>query len=274
MAKKSRQARTPSFEERAEDFGEEVSRIGERFGREAEIHGKRFEKKAHSTLGFIWPLISSILGIIVFVIAIWLLGFVAEKTGIGLLPGIRQFLLANLGLFFTLFIVFGYAEYFSKEYRKAYRPLSPIVKALGAAVVVWIVASIIIISGASIELPFIQDIAVYALGKLFWIFAFFAIVGYLVLLVSKQSGKKEMEEVFMAREKSTTSTAPIKRLYRSGKDKILGGVCGGIAEYLRVDPTLIRLLWVVGTLISMGAGILAYIIAWIIIPRNPKHNWN
>jgi len=63
-----------------------------------------------------------------------------------------------------------------------------------------------------------------------------------------------------------------KRLYRSGKDKILGGVCGGIGEYFKIDPVIVRLAWVVLTLIY-GAGLLAYIIAWIIIPRNPKHKW-
>ncbi len=57
----------------------------------------------------------------------------------------------------------------------------------------------------------------------------------------------------------------IKRLYRSRKDRMLGGVCGGIGEYLKVDPTVIRLIWVLFAL--SGAGILAYIIAWIIIPE-------
>ncbi len=62
----------------------------------------------------------------------------------------------------------------------------------------------------------------------------------------------------------------IPRLYRSEKEKILGGVCGGIAEYLKVDPVLIRLLWVAAVLFG-GTGILLYIIAWIIIPKNPNH---
>lgn len=63
-----------------------------------------------------------------------------------------------------------------------------------------------------------------------------------------------------------------KRLYRSGKEKILGGVCGGIAEYFNVDPTLVRLLWVF-FILAFGTGLLAYIIAWIIIPRNPNYKW-
>ena len=58
----------------------------------------------------------------------------------------------------------------------------------------------------------------------------------------------------------------VRRLYRSKKDKIIGGVCGGIAEYLNIDPVIIRILWIVGILM-WGAGILAYLIAWIIIPK-------
>ncbi|MFR3729518.1 PspC domain-containing protein [Lacrimispora sp.] len=56
-----------------------------------------------------------------------------------------------------------------------------------------------------------------------------------------------------------------KRLYRSETDKMLCGVCGGIAEYFNVDATIIRLLWVLLT--CSGPGILAYIIAAVIIPR-------
>ena len=59
----------------------------------------------------------------------------------------------------------------------------------------------------------------------------------------------------------------MKRLYRSRKDRMLGGVCAGLGEHLDVDPTVIRLVWVVLTAISMGMGILVYILAWIIIPE-------
>lgn len=65
-----------------------------------------------------------------------------------------------------------------------------------------------------------------------------------------------------------TKRSEVKKLYRaSKKDSMIAGVCAGIAEYLKVDPTLIRLLWVLITLISFGAGVLAYLISWIIIPR-------
>ena len=57
-----------------------------------------------------------------------------------------------------------------------------------------------------------------------------------------------------------------KKLYLSERDKKIAGVCGGIAEYLNVDSTLIRLLWVLAAFI-FGGGVLAYIIAWLIIPK-------
>lgn len=59
-----------------------------------------------------------------------------------------------------------------------------------------------------------------------------------------------------------------KRLYRSRENKVISGVCGGIADYFEVDPTFIRLLWAVSVLFA-GTGIIAYILCIIIIPEEP-----
>lgn len=56
-----------------------------------------------------------------------------------------------------------------------------------------------------------------------------------------------------------------KKLYKSTSNKMISGVCGGIAEYINLDPTIVRLLWVVFCFMG-GAGLLAYIIAAIIMP--------
>lgn len=63
----------------------------------------------------------------------------------------------------------------------------------------------------------------------------------------------------------------MKRLTRSQTDKVIGGVLGGFAEYINVDPTVVRLGYVLITLFSCFAGILFYIIAWIIIPVKVSH---
>ena len=59
-----------------------------------------------------------------------------------------------------------------------------------------------------------------------------------------------------------------KRLYRaSKKDSMIGGVCFGIADYFDIDPTLVRLFWVLMTIFSFGVGFFGYLIMWIITPR-------
>lgn len=60
-----------------------------------------------------------------------------------------------------------------------------------------------------------------------------------------------------------------KRLYRSRKDRQLAGVCGGVAGYLGVDPTLVRLLWVIFA-IAGGPGVLLYLIMAAIVPEEPE----
>ncbi len=59
-----------------------------------------------------------------------------------------------------------------------------------------------------------------------------------------------------------------KKLYRSRKDSILGGVCGGLAEYFNLDTSLMRIIWAIA-MFAGGIGFLPYIIAWIVIPEEP-----
>jgi phage shock protein C len=60
-----------------------------------------------------------------------------------------------------------------------------------------------------------------------------------------------------------------KRLFRSHKERMLAGVCGGIAEHFDMDPTVIRVLWVLVTVFTgFVPGIIAYIACWVIIPEH------
>jgi phage shock protein PspC (stress-responsive transcriptional regulator) len=60
-----------------------------------------------------------------------------------------------------------------------------------------------------------------------------------------------------------------KRLYRSRRDKMISGVCGGLGEYFKIDPVLIRLIFVILAFIN-AIGIIAYILLWIIVPPEGK----
>ena len=59
-----------------------------------------------------------------------------------------------------------------------------------------------------------------------------------------------------------------KQLYRSRTSRKIAGVCGGLGEYMNLDPTVVRLIWVL-LFFFAGVGILAYLIAALIIPENP-----
>ncbi len=63
-----------------------------------------------------------------------------------------------------------------------------------------------------------------------------------------------------------TAGAP-RRLTRSTDDKMLGGVCAGIADYTGIDVTLIRVLTVLGVVFGLGSVAVAYLVAWLLIPK-------
>jgi len=95
----------------------------------------------------------------------------------------------------------------------------------------------------------------------------------------KDIGKK-VEKV--VKEGSATSTETgykaesqeYKRLYRSGRNRILGGVCAGVAEYFKLDPTFIRIIWLIIIFFPPGLGIILYVLFWIFVPRNPNEQWS
>ncbi len=64
-----------------------------------------------------------------------------------------------------------------------------------------------------------------------------------------------------------------KRLTRSTSDKWLGGVCGGIAAYFGWDATLVRLIALVAVLVTLPVSVVAYIVAWVIMPQEPPAPW-
>jgi phage shock protein C len=62
-----------------------------------------------------------------------------------------------------------------------------------------------------------------------------------------------------------------KKLYRNRTDKMIAGVCGGLGKYLGIDPTLIRLAFVLLLLFGIGSGLLVYLVMLLIIPEEPQN---
>ncbi|MBU1945834.1 MAG: PspC domain-containing protein [Nanoarchaeota archaeon] len=100
-------------------------------------------------------------------------------------------------------------------------------------------------------------------NKLIWLLVilFFNFLGALLYFILVKSNKNYRGfEIKMKTNKKT------KKLYRSKNNRVIAGICGGIGEYFDIDPTIIRLLWVLFTFMG-GSGIIAYIICWIVIPE-------
>ena len=85
------------------------------------------------------------------------------------------------------------------------------------------------------------------------------IIGAVLLFNKSKMSKPEGEE-----------GKPEKKLYRSRSQKMLSGVCGGLSEYFDIDVSLVRVLWVIGTLLSIGLGVLAYIVMLIVFQEDPE----
>jgi phage shock protein C len=91
-------------------------------------------------------------------------------------------------------------------------------------------------------------------------------IGILLLFQSKKEPKTtEIKE-------NIDNEIDQKKIYRSRHDKMLAGICGGLGKYFDIDPSFIRIGWVLATFFSVGAGLLVYVILIFIFPEEPLEN--
>lgn len=135
--------------------------------------------------------------------------------------------------------------------------------------------SLLIVLGAFLllnQMDFIPPIHVWALPwNMVWAILLIALGAFLVFKTNEQkpAATEEKEESMPGEEPKGTdfSATGTKTLFRSKKDRMIAGVCGGLAEYFNMDPTIVRLLYVLLTMFSKGLGILAYIILIFAVPE-------
>ena len=63
-----------------------------------------------------------------------------------------------------------------------------------------------------------------------------------------------------------------RRLYRSRTDSMIGGVAAGLADYLNADPAIVRIVWAILVVVTGGAALIVYIVAWIVVPEGPAES--
>jgi phage shock protein PspC (stress-responsive transcriptional regulator) len=287
-----------SFDKRVDDFADEMENIGKKaglhiergirnIGKDLDAAGKHFEHRGDAferwydrTFGVFGPLLCSILGIIL----LWLIikGMQSMSSSFAVFEPLSTFFLTYYWWFFAFMLFFSYTSYFTRKYHKLIRWISPVFGAVGTVIVLWVAIRIFIIISMTWNLSFFADLASLFEILLFVIAALVLVVGYLALLFSRMTetiSREEKPTLLQKRSEQSKESlqqppsATFKRLYRSGNNRILGGVCGGLAEYFTIDPVIIRVLWIVGLFISFGGLVLAYFIFWIIVPRNPYHKW-
>lgn len=257
----ARRYRKHAIERGVEDFGKEMERLGERVSCN---HAK------HDIFGPVGPLLSGIFGIFLLVLIVWFVNLINSFFGLEIISSLASFMIRNVGYFFLIFIFFSYANYFSRKFRSLSLMIEPVVLGVSMSIAFWLASKAMFFANLGIRNPDISRMEMLLRTNLVPVFFAGFFVGILVEVIkilAKSDLSTRNEKGIMSR--SAESVGRMKRIYRSGKERILGGVCGGIAEYLGADPVIIRLLWAAACLL-WGAGILLYLIAWIIIPKNPR----
>lgn len=79
------------------------------------------------------------------------------------------------------------------------------------------------------------------------------------------------QQLVVAEAPGVAAAPPAKRLMRSSRDKKIGGVCAGLADYFDLDATIVRVVWLLAIFFA-GTGLLVYIILWIVLPLAPATN--
>lgn len=265
------------FDRRIDDFAQEMESIGKRIEREFEDVGKDFGRWSDSTLGILGPLAWSLVGLVVFVLimaVMWIIG-----GSVHVFRDISDFFLANIWLIFALGLLFSYSNFFSRKYKERFRWVQPILTALGLVFALWLASEIMHIVAVNYDLVTIEDISSILSNFLWLIFMVVLIVGYVAFLVSLLStgGVTAQEPRAPYAPPGTTprhtAEGEYKRLYRSGRNRMIGGVCGGMGDYANIDPNIIRVIWIILLVVTFGLAIIAYFVCWIVIPRNPNDFW-
>ncbi len=266
------------FEQNMDHFGKEVEQIGKRIEATFEKTGKQVDTWYDKTFGVFGPVLSALIAFIVLFIVIYIFSFFG-RTRPWMLE-ISTFLESLLIIFLVIFFLSSFSNYFSKKVQP-FRFVSPIIGAIVFMVWFWVGINILAIIAFQFDLELIQTFTDFFEVLIFPLALLILLIGYLGVITSMKQEDKEGRKIHEDVKKETQSSdaqqteyqESYKRLYRSGKERVLGGVLGGLAEYLNVDPIVIRILYVLLFFSSIGFIGLAYFVGWIIIPRNPNHQW-
>lgn len=218
------------------------------------------------------PLLKTFLGLIFVLLVMEILDALSgESAFAGEFSG---FLGDTLLLFFLVLLIAFFFGYYARKYPKETAMISPLVTAVIVTFVLWVVSRAFDIWGETGSDDFFAAMGEMVASVLYIIFLLIVLLGYIGVIMKAgrfgtMSPPVKVPPVPPAPAPPQAPYVPGRRMGRSSRDKIIFGVCGGMAEFLDTDPFLVRVLWVVGILLTSGVLILAYLILAIIMPKYP-----
>jgi phage shock protein PspC (stress-responsive transcriptional regulator) len=211
------------------------------------------------------PLLKTLLGLIFVLLVMEIFDALSGESAFA--GNFADFLADTLLLFFLIFLLAFFFGYYTRKYPRESAMVSPLVTAIIVTFVLWVVSNAFQLLGESRPDAFLTAMGDMVSSVLYIIFLLILMLGYIGVIM--KAGRFGVPPAPPAAAPQPAPYAPGKRMGRSNRDKIIFGVCGGMAEFLDTDPFLVRVLWVVGTLLTSGVLILAYVILAIIMPKYP-----
>lgn len=184
MAENESNGKETNFDEQVKHFEEEAEKFGERVEKKFEEKGKEWKCCFTKSFGIMGPLFLGLLSFVCFLIGLWVVGWLNNSFfSIELLTGIVDFFNSYLGVFFVLFLISSYGDYFMKE--KKLWLVSPWFISVRIVSALWVIANILLMMNV-MELPVIPFFTIFELPEnLIYSFIFFLFLGYLILVLKK-----------------------------------------------------------------------------------------
>ncbi|MDD1772336.1 MAG: PspC domain-containing protein [Methanomassiliicoccales archaeon] len=214
------------------------------------------------------PLLKAFIGIIFVLLVVEIFNVLSDSSEFA--DRVGDFLGDNLILIFIMMLLSVYSGYSSRRMPKEHSMVAPIIAAVLITFALWMMAKLMQITGDAVDVSVLNTMGDILNTILYIIFLLVLLLGYIGVVM--RSNRIQPPANSTPYSQSAPSPQPVpqdltQRLHRSKRDSVLFGVCGGMAEYTNIDPTMMRVLWVVGFLVSGGVLIIAYLILALALPN-------
>lgn len=248
-----------SAEQRFNNFTDEIEQLVSKTERKVGAH----DIGPRKGLGFFGPLVYALVLIAVVVI----IGLIFEEVSHqgNIVHDLGSFFVSNLYYLFLATLLFGYMIQLTPQNPRGINMLKPLATATAVVFSLWLAFSVFDILGRVYEIDALGSLADLVRMILPIIFILLLVIGY-ALVISRGLERR-------AKQKAPSGPVPTRDLFRSGKERLLGGVGGGIAEYADTDPRVIRVFLILFTAATLGIFALMYLVLWMLLPRDPNDQW-